>query len=226
MDAIERNTVSGQGQLRNSKGYVTFINPEGKGKRIMMVGNSITRHGVLPEIGWHWNWGMAASDISKDYVHVLADAISGVEEDPAFCIAQVAEWECKYKNGEEVYEFYEMARAFNADVIILRLIENCPRKEFEPELFKEQLGKLCAFLDGKGDAKFIIATSFWKHVGDPMLLEYAKENNIPSIYMGDMGEDESYMAIGLFEHEGVASHPGDKGMAEIARRIFEVYKTL
>lgn len=30
-------------------------------------------------------------------------------------------------------------------------------------------------------------------------------------------------AIGLFEHKGVAAHPGDKGIAEIARRIMEAF---
>lgn len=224
MDQIEKNTVSGQGQLRNSKGHVTFIHPEGKGKRIMMVGNSITRHGVLPEIGWHWNWGMAASDISKDYVHLLAEAIRGVEEDPAFCICQVAEWECKYKTGEETFEFYELARDFGADVIFLRLIENCPRKDFDPLLFKEQLHKLRCFLDGNGNARIIIGTSFWKHVGDPVLQEYAEEQGLELIYMGDLGEADENKAIGLFEHEGVASHPGDLGMQRIADRFFDCYK--
>ncbi len=223
MEQIEKNTVKGKGQLRD-KGYVTFIHPEGKGKRVMFVGNSITRHDVLPEIGWHHNWGMAASDISKDYVHLLASAVAEIEEDPAFCVCQVAEWECEYKRGEEIFSYYQKAHDFGADVIILRLIENCPRKEFDPVLFKEQLHKLRTFLDSKGNAQIIIATSFWKHVGDPVLTEYAKEQNIPLVYMGDLGEDDSNKAIGLFAHDGVASHPGDLGMKRIADRIFVCYQ--
>jgi hypothetical protein len=33
-------------------------------------------------------------------------------------------------------------------------------------------------------------------------------------------------AIGLFEHEGVANHPGDIGMKNIAERILKELKNL
>ncbi len=222
MDQIDKNTVKAKGQLK-ANNFVTFFRPEGEGKRVMFVGNSITRHGVLPSIGWHWDRGMAASDITKDYVHLLADAISKVEKDPAFCICQVAEWERDYKNITD-YSPWAPARDFGADVIFLRLIENSPKKGFDPVRFKEQLHTLRQYLDPTGEARIIIGTSFWKHVGDPVLMEYAKEQGIPLVYMGDLGEDDSNKAIGLFEHDGVASHPGDKGMATIATRFFECYQ--
>ena len=49
MEQIEKNTVKAKNQLKKNN-FVTFENENGKGKRIMFIGNSITRHGVLPSI--------------------------------------------------------------------------------------------------------------------------------------------------------------------------------
>ena len=59
MEQISKNTVKGTNQLEESK-YVRFDNIEGDGIKIMFVGNSITLHGVKPEIGWNECFGMAA----------------------------------------------------------------------------------------------------------------------------------------------------------------------
>ena len=49
----------------------------------------------------------------------------------------------------------------------------------------------------------------------------AQKLNAPCIYLGDLGEMDEMKAVGLFEHSGVAAHPGDKGMSEIAKLILE-----
>ncbi len=43
---------------------------------ILCVGNSILRHGNADNIGWHGDWGMAASAEDKDYYHLLQKKVA------------------------------------------------------------------------------------------------------------------------------------------------------
>ena len=127
---LKKNTVNAAGQLTDSKS-VRFFGADNDGIRIMFVGNSITLHGVAESIGWYNECGMAASSEKSDYVHILMERVKKYAPQAAFCICQVAEWESNYKNGKEKYPLYEKARAFGADVIIMRFVENCPGKDFD-----------------------------------------------------------------------------------------------
>lgn len=222
-EQLEKNTVAAAGQLEESE-MVRFFNPAGKGKRIMFVGNSITLHGAAPEIGWNGEWGMAASKQKKDYVHRLMEAVSEKNIDPAFCICQVAEWERQYKKGGEVHMLFEHARHFQADVIVVRFIENCPKKDFDPAAFQTAARSLLQYLDPTGKAKLLFTTGFWRHPGDAAIAGLAKVLEAPLVELGDLGQLEEMKAIGLFVHPGVANHPGDLGMETIANRIWEILK--
>lgn len=220
---LDKNTVNAENQLKESE-MVRFDNPNGGGKRIMLMGNSITLHGILHEIGWHNEWGMAASAKEKDYAHILMKEVRKLDPDSALCICQVAEWERNYKNGSSVYSLFENARKFGADIIVMRFVENCPQNDFDCAVFKKELAGLFDYIDPEKKAKIILTTGFWKHPGDKAIEEFGRENSLPVIYLGDLGEDDKMKAIGLFEHDGVANHPGDLGMEKIAERIFNLLK--
>ena len=213
-----KNTVDSKEQLKESD-IIKFDNLGGTGRRFMFVGNSITLHGVKPEIGWNNEWGMAASAKEKDYVHRLEKMISEKEPNAAFCICQVARWERNYKTSNEVYPLFESARDFNADVIVFRCIENCTAKEFEADVFERELDAFLGYLNVTGKAKIIITTGFWHHPGDGILRSYAEKMGYPCVELGDLGELNEMKAIGLFDHSGVANHPGDLGLQMIAERI-------
>ena len=215
---MKKNSVAAANQLKETD-LVKFDRPDGTGIRVMFVGNSITLHGVCDEIGWYTACGMAASAKEKDYVHLTEHAI--LQKDPlaAFCICQVADWERRYQSGEKTFSLYESARKFGANIIVIRCVENCPQEAFDGELFEKQLDALIRYLDKEKTATLIITTGFWRHPGDEALRKYARANGHPCIELGDLGEQDRMKAIGLFEHDGVANHPGDLGMQMIADRI-------
>lgn len=224
MDQISKNTVKGTKQLEDTR-YVVFENKKGSHIKIMFVGNSITLHGVAPEIGWNHRYGMAASKKENDYVHICMREIQKVYPDASFCICQVCEWESNYKNGAETYHLYEKAREFKADMIIMRAVENCPRRDFDKTDFQIQYEKLLDYLNPEGKAKIVITTGFWRHPADEALKEYAKAHAMPLCELGDLGEKDEMKALDKFEHSGVANHPGDLGMQAIADRILNVIFT-
>ncbi len=219
MNQIEKNNVPSKNQLKE-KSPIFFENKNGKGLRILFVGNSITLHGYKEDIGWFGeNYGMAASCKEKDYVHLVLSGLKQKYADIACCICQAAEWERNYKTGTKFLEKCKLVREFDADIIIMRIVENCSHNNYEGQIFQEQYKKMIDFFNKSGKAKIILTTSFWKHIADNEIIEVGEERGYTTLNMGELGEDESMKAIGLFEHSGVANHPGDKGMKSIADTI-------
>lgn len=219
MSILAKNTVKAEKQL-GTQDCITFEHENGKGIRVLFVGNSITRHAPKSEIGWENDWGMAASSKEKDYVHLLQKQILQKEPQASFCVCQMAEWERNYKDGEKLLLQFEKARDFRADLIIMRLIENCAVQNFDSVCFRNEYEKLLHYFNPNGNAKVIITSSFWKHPGDEALEMLSKEKIFDYVFLGDLGEQAEMRADGLFAHEGVAMHPGDLGMQTIALRVY------
>lgn len=217
MQDIKKNTVPAANQNKNN--FVFFENENGKGKRVLFVGNSMTKHAPKADIGWNVDHGMAASAKENDFVHVAMKKVNEKYPDSVLCIAQVAEWERQYKNGSTVLELYKAARDFAADIIIFRFVENCPWNEYESEVFLKEYEILLNYLNSTGKAEIVLTDGFWRHPADSYIAKFGKEKGYPVICLGDLGDDDNMKAIGKFEHEGVALHPGDLGMKMIAERI-------
>ena len=87
---------------------------------------------------------------------------------------------------------------------------------------KPQFAEMIEFFASNPRAKVIVTDSFWRNdARDGMIREIAEEKGYTFCHLCDLELDESNMAIGLFEHRGVAKHPSDKGMEAIAKRIFD-----
>ena len=219
------NNVDSKSQLVSSQ-YVEINRKSENALRVLFVGNSITRHAPKLDIGWPHDWGMAASKKENDYVHRV---VSGLEEwygDVSFCIAQAAVWERDYPKGQQLLEtYYQPARDFQANWVVIRLGENVPKELLQNVEIKSYFEEMICFFASNPDAKVIVTNNFWpKDTLDVVLEEIAKEHGYLFCKLNDLPTDQRTMALGLFEHQGVAVHPSDYGMACIAERILSIIR--
>lgn len=169
---------------------------------------------------------MAASFKENDYVQRCFAHIRKTYPDAAFCICQAGEWERRYKDGDSTLCLFESAREFEADVILIKLAGNCACADFDSALFKQNYASLVKYLNKSDKTKVVVASEFHHHPAEKVLEAYAKEMNYLYVPLGDLGERPEMMALGLFEHEGVAHHPGDVGMQHIAERFCQAFDAL
>ncbi len=213
------NDVPSVGQLKGSD-CISFETTENADIKLLFLGNSITRHGKAEKLGWCGDWGMAASSKENDYVHKLISKFCQKGIKVSVCIANLSDWE-RTRNMDLLFTKYLSALRFNADYVIVRLGENaCPDKYLSE--FELCYGELTDLFSRNG-AKIVLTDLFWEYEPfDNFVAELAKARGYAFAEIHDLGNDDEMKAIGKFSHNGVAVHPGDKGMAEIAERIFRV----
>jgi len=93
-------------------------------QRVLFLGNSITLHGPAPAIGWTGNWGMAASEADKDYVHLIAQGLRKKDGTlPAILVKNLAGFERQYTTFDTA-DLVKESRAFDPDLIVVAIGEN------------------------------------------------------------------------------------------------------
>jgi alpha-galactosidase len=197
---------------------------ENKAPRLLFVGNSITLHGPAGKIGWTGNWGMAASSAEKDYVHLVVDAVAKLRGSrPEFQVVNVAEFERAYDTFDVSTKLTD-ALAFQPDTVILAIGENVPAlKSDEAGVnFRESVVRLLTLLKRDGRAALYVRSCFWADAAkDAALKEACATAGGVFVDISALGKDEGNYARSerTIAHEGVARHPGDRGMRAIADAI-------
>ena len=194
--------------------------------RVLFLGNSITLHGPAPKIGWTGNWGMAASAVEKDYVHLLtaqiAKATGGMPEVKAKNIADFERNLDAYNLAEGLKDELE----FKADLIIVAIGENSAALTTdEAKLrFSTSFAKLFAELKRHGNPTLIVRSQFWADSAkDERMKQACLDVGGVFVEISQLGADEANFARSerKFEHAGVAGHPGDKGMQALADELWK-----
>lgn len=205
---------------------------EGKVLKMLFVGNSITKHGPAAKIGWAGNWGMAASAEEKDYVHLVVEAVTRKRgTKPDFLVSNVADYERNYETFDAVTKLKPQAD-FAADIVVLAIGENVPalKTEDSKTKFKESVTRLMKLLKASPNTKLYVRSCFWAdQAKDTALKEACAAAGGVFIDISTLAKNEANYARSerKIEHEGVARHPGDKGMKAIAEAISaSIAKTL
>jgi len=189
--------------------------------RILFLGNSITLHPPKADIGWEWNWGMAASAQEKDYVHILMRQIRQVHAAAQFMVRNIYDFETQYWDYDLTH--LQEQRDFSSSCLVIRIGENVDGQQVKTKNFEYYLDQMIHYVN-PGDAGQVICTNcFWDSPAVSAILEaVARKNGYLFADIRHLGQDERNMAIGQFWHEGVAHHPSDRGMAEIAEAIWPI----
>ena len=219
------NTVDSRAQVNG----VRFFREGADGRpRILFLGNSITIHGPKPWIGWnHDYWGMAASARENDYVHLLMRRLREINPEASFGIVQCADWERNFWEREKQLDLASEARSWEADIIVVRLSENTPAAALEGRDYAEEVAWLIDYFNPTGKANVVVTDGFWPNPPKDLCMYRASQlRNARFVSLTDLGQRDDMKALGLFEHTGVANHPGDAGMAAIADRLFTAMKDM
>ncbi len=193
-------------------------------RKVLFLGNSITKHGPKADIDWSGNWGMAASAENKDYVHLVTAGLTQRQgKVPEILIKNIADFE----RGHAAYDIdakLAEAFAFQADLIVVAIGENVPAltTDAAKSTFKTALQKLLQKLSGAQKPKLLVRSCFWQNAAkDQVLKQCCEEVGGIFVNIDTLGKDESNYARSerSFKSAGVANHPGDKGMKAIADAI-------
>lgn len=193
--------------------------------RVLYLGNSITLHGPAEKIGWTGNWGMAASSQASDYVHLLTGKLAAATGgEPEVRVKNIAAFERTLDQYDIAAELKDEL-AFRPELVIVAIGENVAalKEDADRDRFRTSLDALLKAISAAGARKTFVRGNFWVAPDkDAILRASAKAAGATFVDLGEMGRDPSMMARSerKIDHDGVAAHPGDKGMKGIADALW------
>lgn len=193
----------------------------------LALGNSITLHGGAD---YWWNEiGMAASSEEKDYVHLISSHLKSLYGELCMNVMNYSVWEMQTADRAETYQLIETYLDKRLDLVTIQLSENVnDMTTFEAD-FEELIRyvRKCA-----PNAQIIIIDDFWSSDDKSLLKEKAANNTGADFVSLDSIKGKKEYQCGMnttvydaegkahiVNHDGVAIHPGDKGMKYIADSV-------
>jgi Secretion system C-terminal sorting domain/Glycosyl hydrolase family 14 len=206
-------------------------------EKVLILGNSMTNNAQIS--GWGGNWGMAASDTTKDFTWLVRNYYTGLNPFNIVKGYNIASFEQGYANYNFDTEVTKAIRDANDwTTIILRLGENLDNvTNYNSTDFKNKLAALVTYMKkGRSNVKVIVTNRFWTDTNkDADLQSFANTNSYPFVNLTGlytaMGPNTAWVWPGgiipdvlIGASPDIKKHPNDAGMKGIADRIICVIK--
>ena len=199
--------------------------------KVVCLGNSITRHGYLPDVEWYSDWGMAASKPENDYCHVLERELQAYNKQTSVHPLNIYAFE---KNPTCDINSLIGKTCAEADIIILRICENVS----DIDAFEQNISRLIEYCTNI-TPHVIVSGAFWPHEKKERILVSAAERHalefVPLSWITYQSDVYPKKGDILYDIDGkqypitkefIITHPNDKGMRSIATALLRAIKQL
>lgn len=199
----------------------TVAREDGGNFKVLVYGNSIALHVPKADIGWTNSWGMAASAAEKDFAHLVVAGLEkrlGARAD--FRIRNLAPLERNFSTNIATVAEIAADAAWKPDYVVVAIGDNAQGvTESNAAIYRKFLADIARPFAAVG-AKVVMRSPFWINtVKAECTANAAAEVGAVYVDAGPLGFRKENKAIGLFAHSGVANHPGDIGMRNLADLI-------
>ena len=199
--------------------------------KVVCLGNSITRHGYLPDVEWYSDWGMAASKPENDYCHVLERELQTFNKRTRVHPQNIYPFE---RNPYCDIDSLIGKTCAEADIIILRICEYVS----DIDAFEQNFPRLVEYCLGI-TPHVIVSGAFWPHEKKERILVSAAERHalefVPLSWITYQSDVYPKKGDILYDIDGkqypitkefIITHPNDKGMRAIATALLRAIKQL
>ena len=212
---------------------------EGEAFKILILGNSLAHCGIFPDLGWLYAAGMAASEIEKDYVHLLLRMTDSIMPEKRIDMKIIPSM-FAFERNLTTFDFsvFDHFASFQPDLIIIQIGENVGFNEIQsPEVFREKYISLIRYLKQDRHPPVICTTSFFPSATKNRITQQvalATKSYLVDLSHLALSDERNYAKNednypgdkSAWKVDGIGFHPGDLGMKNVAQQIFTVINAL
>lgn len=189
-------------------------------ERLLVMGNSMAFHYPNEQISWKGSWGMAASKQENDYSHKLQSLIAKNQRNilPKLRIENVSDFERNSSNY--LLSKLSFVSEYKPDIVVIFLGDNVKEDMLISSEFPLHFNRFVATVKNASHAEVFCVSTWWASMAKDKVIKSTCES-LGAIFVdiSDLNLNPKNRGGDISMNPGVAAHPGDRGMNEIAHRI-------